>query len=50
MAPRDLVSVILIMAAFGSAYVVGKVGVDHFPPFAFAALTPPWLASPLPGA
>ncbi|WP_027288490.1 DMT family transporter [Rhodovibrio salinarum] len=38
MAPRDLLSVILIMAVFGSAYVVGKLGVGHFPPFAFAAL------------
>jgi O-acetylserine/cysteine efflux transporter len=38
MAPRDVLSVIVIMAIFGSAYVVGKLGVDHFPPFAFAAL------------
>lgn len=38
MAVRDLLSVILIMAIFGSAYVVGKLGVGHFPPFAFAAL------------
>jgi O-acetylserine/cysteine efflux transporter len=38
MAPRDLISVILIMAVFGSAYVVGKLGVGHFPPFAFAGL------------
>lgn len=38
MAPRDLLSVVLIMAIFGSAYVVGKLGVEHFPPFAFAGL------------
>ena len=38
MTPRDLLSVIVIMAAFGSAYVVGKLGVEHFPPFAFAGL------------
>ena len=47
MAPRDLVSVILIMAVFGSAYVVGKLGVDHFPPFAFAALRSAILAAAL---
>jgi O-acetylserine/cysteine efflux transporter len=47
MAPRDLVSVILIMAVFGSAYVVGKLGVDHFPPFAFAALRSAVLAAAL---
>jgi drug/metabolite transporter (DMT)-like permease len=38
MAPRDVLSVIVIMAIFGSAYVVGKLGVGQFPPFAFAAL------------
>jgi O-acetylserine/cysteine efflux transporter len=38
MAPRDLVSVLLIMAIFGSAFVVGKLGVDHFPPFLFATV------------
>ena len=47
MAPRDLVSVILIMAVFGSAYVVGKLGVDHFPPFAFTALRSAVLAAAL---
>ena len=47
MAPRDLLSVLLIMALFGSAYVVGKLGVDHFPPFAFAALRSSVLAAAL---
>ena len=47
MAPRDLISVILIMAVFGSAYVVGKLGVGHFPPFAFAGLRSAVLAAAL---
>ena len=38
MQARHLVAIILIMALFGSAYPVGKLGVDHFPPFEFAAL------------
>ena len=59
MTGRHLVAVLLIMALFGSAYPVGKLGVDHFPPFAFAslrssvlalALLPLWrLAAPPPG-
>ena len=47
MAARDLLSVILIMAIFGSAYVVGKLGVDHFPPIAFAGLRSVILAAAL---
>jgi len=38
MQARHLVAILLIMALFGSAYPVGKLGVDHFPPFEFAAL------------
>lgn len=38
MRPRHLFSVIFIMALFGSAYPVGKLGVDHFPVFQFAAM------------
>lgn len=38
MRPRHLLSVVIIMALFGSAYPIGKLGVDHFPPFQFAAL------------
>lgn len=58
MRTRHLVSVIVIMALFGSAYPVGKLAVGHFPPFTFAtlrsillalALLPFWrLARPLP--
>lgn len=59
MQPRHLAAILLIMALFGSAYPVGKLGVDHFPPFAFAtlrsgilalALLPLWrFARPQPG-
>ena len=35
---RHLAAVVVIMALFGSAYPVGKLGVGHFPPFAFATL------------
>ena len=35
---RHLLSVIVIMALFGSAYPVGKIAVGHFPPFTFATL------------
>lgn len=38
MRTRHLLSVIVIMALFGSAYPVGKLAVGHFPPFAFATL------------
>ncbi len=38
MQARHLVAILLIMALFGSAYPVGKLGVGHFPPFEFAAL------------
>lgn len=38
MRARHLLAVIAIMALFGSAYAVGKLGVGHFPPFAFAAM------------
>lgn len=38
MLARHLVAILLIMALFGSAYPVGKLGVNHFPPFEFAAL------------
>jgi|GEM_PF-1946614 len=38
MRPVHLFSVIVIMALFGSAYPVGKLGVDHFPPLQFAAM------------
>lgn len=38
MRPRHLLSILLIMALFGSAYPVGKIAVGHFPPFAFATL------------
>lgn len=38
MRPRHLLSVIVIMALFGSAYPVGKLGVDHFSPFEFATM------------
>lgn len=44
---RHLLSVILIMALFGSAYPVGKVAVGHFPPFAFATLRSVLLAAAL---
>ncbi len=33
-----LAAVLAIMALFGSAYPVGKLGVGQFPPFAFAKL------------
>ena len=59
MQPRHLCAIVLIMALFGSAYPVGKLGVDQFPPFAFTtlrsallalALLPLWrLALPPPG-
>lgn len=59
MQPRHLFAILLIMALFGSAYPVGKLGVGHFPPFAFAtlrssvlalALLPLWrFARPAPG-
>lgn len=38
MRPVHLLSVIVIMMLFASAYPVGKLGVDHFPPFQFAAM------------
>jgi len=38
MRPVHLLAVIVIMALFGSAYPVGKLGVDHFPPFQFSAM------------
>lgn len=38
MRPIHLFSVLVIMALFGSAYPVGKLGVDHFPAFQFAAM------------
>lgn len=38
MQARHLVTILVIMALFGSAYPVGKLGVNHFPPFEFAAL------------
>lgn len=38
MQTRHLVSIVLIMAVFGSAYPIGKLAVGHFPPFAFATL------------
>ncbi|RDD63304.1 DMT family transporter [Ferruginivarius sediminum] len=38
MSPRHLLAVVIIMAMFGSAFAVGKLGVDNIPPFAFAAL------------
>lgn len=38
MRPIHLLSVVFIMALFGSAYPVGKLGVEHFPPFQFAAM------------
>lgn len=38
MRARHLAAVVVIMALFGSAYPVGKLGVGHFPPFAFATL------------
>jgi O-acetylserine/cysteine efflux transporter len=38
MSPRHLFAVTVIMSLFGSAYAVGKIGVDSIPPFAFAAL------------
>ncbi|WP_067561382.1 DMT family transporter [Halofilum ochraceum] len=38
MQARHLVAILFIMALFGSAYPVGKLGVGHFPPFEFAAL------------
>lgn len=38
MRPRHVLAVVAIMALFGSAYPVGKLGVGHFPPFVFAAL------------
>lgn len=38
MKARHLVAILFIMALFGSAYPVGKLGVGHFPPFEFAAL------------
>jgi O-acetylserine/cysteine efflux transporter len=47
MRPRHLLSVLLIMVLFGSAYPMGKLGVDHFPPFLFAALRSVLLAAAL---
>ncbi len=44
MQARHLVAILLIMALFGSAYPVGKLGVGHFPPFEFAALRSGFLA------
>lgn len=38
MQPIHLLAVIAINALFGSAYALGKVGVDHFPPYFFVAL------------
>jgi len=38
MQTRHLLSVVVIMALFGSAYPIGKVAVGHFPPFLFATL------------
>lgn len=38
MQPVHLLAVIAINALFGSAYALGKVGVDHFPPYLFVAL------------
>ncbi len=38
MQARHLVAILFIMALFGSAYPIGKLGVGHFPPFEFAAL------------
>lgn len=38
MQPLHLLAVIGINALFGSAYALGKVGVDHFPPYLFVAL------------
>ena len=44
MQSRHLVSIVVIMMLFGSAYPVGKLGVDHFPPFAFATMRSALLA------
>ena len=38
MQPRHLFAILIIMMLFGSAYPAGKLGVEHFPPFFFAAL------------
>ncbi len=38
MRPAHLLAVLVIMVLFGSAYPVGKLGVDHFPPLFFAFL------------
>jgi O-acetylserine/cysteine efflux transporter len=38
MRPVHLFSIVIIMVLFGSAYPIGKLGVDHFPPFQFAAM------------
>lgn len=38
MRPIHLLAVIFIMALFGSAYPVGKLGVEHYPPLQFAAM------------
>lgn len=57
MAPRHILSILIIMALFGSAYPIGKLAVDHFPPFLFAAmrsallliaLLPLWRLAPVP--
>ena len=47
MQPRHLLAVMIIMILFGSAYPVGKLGVDHFPPFLFATLRSIILATAL---
>ena len=44
---KHVLSVLVIMAVFGSAYPIGKLGVDHFPPFEFAALRSALLAAAL---
>lgn len=38
MQPIHLLAVIAINALFGGAYALGKVGVDHFPPYLFVTL------------
>lgn len=47
MRPRHLLAILFIMALFGSAYPVGKLGVDSIPPFAFAATRSVILAAAL---
>lgn len=38
MRPAHVLAVIAINAMFGSAFALGKIGVDHFPPFFFTAM------------